>query len=77
MADEIEDGQPHVSNPLKYARKTMQMMKENIEDCYGYSFMLHVGLANRYIEDAFFGKQINEEQMKDMYNQLSDTVKTQ
>lgn len=75
MDKKIEDEQPHVSNPLRYARKTMQIMKENTEDCSIYSFMLHIGLANRYIEDSFFGKQINKEQLTVMYDELSDIVK--
>lgn len=51
---------PHVSNPLRYANKTLQMLKERIDNCNGSDFMAYVGLANRFIEDSYYEEQIDK-----------------
>ncbi len=67
---------PHVDNPIKYANKTMQILKGNVGNCdFAGSMVAYVGLANRYIEDAFYEEQINKKTMVDMYNELSDILK--
>lgn len=67
---------PHVSNPFKYAKKTMEILEGNINNCaFTYQMMAYVGLANRYIEDAYYEEQIDMKTMVDMYNKISDIIK--
>ncbi len=64
----------HVSNPLRYANYTTGMLKKATEDCDGFNTAIYIGLVSRYIEDAYYMDQINAQQAKDMYDNMSDLL---